>query len=380
MNTSLDNINKYCLYRDLILFFFCGLMGSSLFPIPQELWKYGLIIIYICCIIDSLKNKLLVFEKKAIIFVIVVLFYALFWAIKYSFQTTFIAQILMAFPSFIVFGHLGRKGVITEKWIEISTFVILVFTLFEFYYWKDFYFIYNDREYNTIGVNSFVYLIPLLCLFKRKSIAVPLFLVCMYYTIIGAKRGLLLCSIIPTWFFLKSILQHDRKKFLKIGALVSVILIIVFGVQVIENNTYLIERYNDTMNGDSSGRDVIYSTYFNNWFHSDNIFVLLFGYGSAATETTVIGLKAHSDWIEVIYDYGIFGMAMYVPVIVNLIKLCVRNKKTKYSNIYISIVWICIIKSLFSFLFFDSELLVLAISYGFIIGKQKESCIINSQL
>ena len=103
------------------------------------------------------------------------------------------------------------------------------------------------------------------------------------------------------------------------------------------------------------------------------MFNKLFGFGTAATERTYLGMKAHSDWIEVLFDYGILGIVLYVFYFINLIKLYVKNRKSDYSSIYLCILWICGLKSIFSFVFFDSELLALAISYGYVVGKQYNS-------
>lgn len=362
--------NKYITIRNFILIAFCAYCISFRFSLSEAFWKYIIIILEAYCIIESTKNQLPEFERSILVFVGMVFLYAIVWGIQHGFQTTFISKVLLALPSFLAFRFLGQKGVINEKWLMIATISLFAAAIIQFYFWRNVYLDDLGTENKTIGVNIFVYILPLLILIRKRIFTSVLFIISLYFILIGAKRGLIICSILPLLLYIKDFSRGRKNVFKWIGAVFFIILAGFVISNLLENDSYLMTRYYDTLEGDSSGRDIIYSTYLNQWSNSDNILNILFGYGSVATEHTFLRSKAHSDWIEVLFDYGILGIILYVFYFINLIKLYVKNKKSDYSSIYLCILWICGLKSIFSFVFFDSELLALAISYGYVVGKQ----------
>lgn len=362
--------NKYITIRNFILIAFCAYCISFRFSLSEAFWKYIIIILEAYCIIESTKNQLPEFERSILVFVGMVFLYAIVWGIQHGFQTTFISKVLLALPSFLAFRFLGQKGVINEKWLMIATISLFAAAIIQFYFWRNVYLDDLGTENKTIGVNIFVYILPLLILIRKRIFTSVLFIISLYFILIGAKRGLIICSILPLILYIKDFSKGKKNVFKWIGAVFFIILAGFVISNLLENDSYLMTRYYDTLEGDSSGRDIIYSTYLNQWSNSDNILNILFGYGSVATEHTFLRSKAHSDWIEVLFDYGILGIILYVFYFINLIKLYVKNKKSDYSSIYLCILWICGLKSIFSFVFFDSELLALAISYGYVVGKQ----------
>lgn len=66
----------------------------------------------------------------------------------------------------------------------------------------------------------------------------------------------------------------------------------------------------DTASGQSSGRDILYSTYWSHYINNDNIVQLLFGEGAYHTEN-ILHLKAHNDWLELLIDCGLCGAILY---------------------------------------------------------------------
>lgn len=371
--------NKYVVIRNVILVAFCGYCVSFLFPLSDAFWKYIVILLEVFCIYECSKYKFNGFERSILIFEAFVIFNAIITMISgQAFASTLVSKSMLALPSFVAFGYLGKKGVLTDRLVVV---VIIVFTIcgyLEFYHWADFFNSYSpENEYNTIGINIFLFVIPLLLFIKKRLISVLAFFVCITYLLIGAKRGLILCAIVPSFLFITSLFKGKKSLFHRAIIPIIIVALIYLVSNLIESYGIITERYNSTMEGNSSGRDVLYSTYYHTWKDS-NPFNMLFGFGTAATERSFIGLKAHSDWIEILYDYGIFGIILYFVYFINLIKLYVNNRKSEYANIFLCIVWICGLKSIFSFVFFDSELLALAVSYGYVVGKQYNTSISNS--
>ena len=253
---------KYIIIRDVILIAFCGYCVSFLFPLTEAFWKYIIIILEVYCIIESAKNQLPKFERSILVFVGLTFLYAIVWGIQNGFQTTFVSKVMLALPSFLAFRFLGQKGVINEKWLMIAALSLFAAAVFQFNFWRNVYLDDLGTEDNTIGVNIFVYILPLLVLIRKRIFTSVLFIISLYFILIGAKRGLILCSVLPLILYIKDYTKGRRTSVLeRIGAIVFIILVGFVLSNMIGNDSYLMTRYYDTLEGDSSGRDVIYSTY-----------------------------------------------------------------------------------------------------------------------
>ena len=80
--------------------------------------------------------------------------------------------------------------------------------------------------------------------------------------------------------------------------------------QFITNDAF-VHRLDITLEGDSSGRDEIYSFYWDYFLYDAPIFNKLFGGGAWFTEQ--LGhIKAHNDWLEMLIDHGAVGCIIYL--------------------------------------------------------------------
>lgn len=65
--------------------------------------------------------------------------------------------------------------------------------------------------------------------------------------------------------------------------------------------------------GDSSGRDEIYANIFNAWYNNNSVIHFLFGFGFAgSTALSGVGLLAHNDWLELLSNFGLLGVSIYL--------------------------------------------------------------------
>ena len=78
-----------------------------------------------------------------------------------------------------------------------------------------------------------------------------------------------------------------------------------------ENNAYFMSRIDDTISGNSSGRDTIYKGLLDYFTTKTNAFQIIFGLGADGT-FKAIGQAAHNDWIEILIDCGVIGFFLYV--------------------------------------------------------------------
>lgn len=74
-----------------------------------------------------------------------------------------------------------------------------------------------------------------------------------------------------------------------------------------DNSAY----FNQTLEGNSSGRDSIYSILWYEFLENGSLFYCLFGFGADAT-ISIAGNFAHNDWLELLINNGLLGIVLYV--------------------------------------------------------------------
>lgn len=227
------------------------------------------------------------------------------------------------------------------------------------------------RDGFTLNVGySFVAMMPLLLFWRRKPFfQFILLIVCMVFIILCMKRGAILIGVLCFLYFLYSIYSGAKGKTRLLVSLLSIIAIIamvIVSANLINTNDYFLQRIEQTLDGDSSNRDSLYSLYFNHFMSETNFFRFFFGNGANATLT--IGFNyAHNDWLEIAINNGFFGLILYVWYYVALIKDCLKAKTShsQYASVLLMALLIMFLSSLFSMSYGSLELaLSMALGVG----------------
>jgi len=70
------------------------------------------------------------------------------------------------------------------------------------------------------------------------------------------------------------------------------------------------------MAGSTSGRESLYSVFWSNFISEQNFFRMMFG-GGANYTLALAGNYAHQDWLEILTNQGLFGVAIYFYYFIN---------------------------------------------------------------
>ncbi|MBR3757492.1 MAG: O-antigen ligase family protein [Bacteroidaceae bacterium] len=330
-----------------------GYLLYFMFPFPPIIWR--LLFVVIALIATSYRiNELEKHEKLAIVFLCFNLLYFIIsfnWLKNPSF--TQIGNIICTLLAIPLFTSLGRKGVFTNKFIIVS--FILLFIAGIGYFIDGFRVATdlqgnNDEEVTNNSGTVFLFLLPFILCVKNKILSFIAFVLCILFLLFGAKRGNLVCAVIPCFLFVKYILT-DRGTKIREKILLFILLIVscfIFMSQI-EGNDYLLERIDDTVEGDSSNRDYIYAKAWGIWANSEYFYNMLLGYGYDTTVNhPAMKIHAHSDWLEILVNYGLIGIVFYFLILKDYIKqiFIIKGKRKKY--VLISIVSIWFVKSIFS--------------------------------
>jgi O-antigen ligase len=151
---------------------------------------------------------------------------------------------------------------------------------------------------------------------------------------------------------------------------------------------FVFEAYKDTEvislaverfeNEGDNGREKISEEVINQFLSSGTI-NFLFGYGYTAT-VKLNRVPSHNDYLEIIYDFGIFAIIPYCALILLLILKCIKWFKYRlvfmeYYLCYLTSLIILVGLSLFNYMIFSVYSMVLffsiGISYAYITSKIK---------
>lgn len=227
---------------------------------------------------------------------------------------------------------------------------------------------------NNIGY-SFLAILPLAFFWYKKPIIEYLIIgLIMFFIVSAMKRGaIMIGAVCMVWFLYQTLKTSSRNK--KILIILLCIAIILFAVNYIENmiatSDYFNRRIEDTLEGKSSGRDILYAKLIDYFLYKASAIDFLIG-GGANTTLMVIDQYAHNDWIEIAINQGCIGIIIYLIYWSGFWKSIQKTNKT--SIIYSCLITIFIIffaKTFFSMSYGDmSYMTTLPLGY----------CLANSQM
>lgn len=223
------------------------------------------------------------------------------------------------------------------------------------------YFKYNIFE-SRINQNSIYYLVmflPITSLFCRKSTRIILFILQFIAILLSIKRTAFLGFLIYCIFlFLGQ--SNSSKKVWKYCALVILSIILYFIYPTLVQKIMVLSdlSLNSIQVDGGSNRIYVYSQFWKVQ-SSSNLIHWLFGDGYNSVLLSRIctdgingsWVSAHSDYLEILYDYGLIGSLLYILFYIELFR---SSKLTTYqltsSNAFKASIFLSLMISLFSHL------------------------------
>lgn len=219
-------------------------------------------------------------------------------------------------------------------------------------------------------INSCYYLLlmlPNILLQKNKNLKNILLVLVLIVILFSMKRTALMAYIISMMIYLSIKFIKNKNISKKTVLLVPISSAILFlGIiilnRVVTNlfNNNIFNRFgtlNDT-------RGSLISTLLDILYTNTPIINWIFGRGYNSTELYLNGLTSHNDFIEILFNFGIVGLIMYLFVYSILIKNYVKMKRIKEISVsYLISIIIFFVVSLFSHLIFIPSYFALLIVY-----------------
>ena len=200
----------------------------------------------------------------------------------------------------------------------------------------------------------FLPLIPMLQLIKCKNIIKHLMmLLIVLFVFLSMKRGAMLIGVVVILLYLKKNLWADLKKHFIISSVLFVLAgyFIYNGVIGFYNdNEYMQLRVEQTLNGSTSGRDVLYEDFYKHITEDSSFLDLLVGNG-ADSSILIVGNYAHNDWLEIMINMGLVGILTYLIYWLSFIAVILKDRRkivSDYNYVLTSLLVIFFMSSLFS--------------------------------
>lgn len=366
-----------------ILYFSQSFLGVSLGSLIGKVSIGIILLIGILCLLRELFQRKTIVEISYMIFFLLTTISLLYSDPEIVGPFGILISPLQQYKSIAVFSlmlfigiSVGRETDISEKFIANTGIIYFLFACIIYYYDRVTLGLTNDIDSitNNSGymIVAFVPFMPYIFKCYKKT-SIVLLGISLFLVILSNKRGAILTYVILL-IYLGYIYLKNNKISLKtvLGAILISAGMIYIGIKEYESNEYLQSRIEAAQEGNSSGRNVIYSKLLQNFEDQTSSSKFFFGNGMAYT-VKIANLYAHNDWLELLIDNGLIGVITYlIFYITTFVYFSKRPKHNTTSNTAILILFLFFIKTFFSMTYTDITGGILMFILGVTIIKKSE--------
>lgn len=270
-------------------------------------------------------------------------------------------------PIFVFYDY-TRLGLLTSERIRKYLLLLLPMTILLFV--KNMALADGKEITNNVGY-MMLSLLPYVYLFHKSLSVQYLYLsILMFFVIFSVKRGAILIFAISVVYFLFAL-----RKRVSLNKIVNVLLsatFVGFAVFIVQSRIHVSDYFNEriaqTLEGNMSGRDVIYLSILNEITQDTDFINFMFGRGANST-MTIAGHLAHQDWLEIACNNGLIGVCLFVYFFLSLLRSLINAKRSLPVNLFdmfLTLSFIIFAKSLLSMSIHNIDL-SLAILLGYLV-------------
>lgn len=161
----------------------------------------------------------------------------------------------------------------------------------------------------------FLSLIPIWVFYRKKPLLQYAGLAfCMAFILMGMKRGAIAIGGVVVLYLIWQLIRNSSGKQRVIVILFTAALAVAgvyFVIDMMTSSDYFLQRLEATKEGDSSGRDSLYSFFWTYFTEKADAIQYLFGRGANGT-LEIYYNYAHNDWLEIAVNQGLLGIIVYV--------------------------------------------------------------------
>lgn len=329
-------VKKY-VYCVLFVFVCVTLLNAPCFErlrFLQQILKVFLFLGYSICMFKTFKfrdGKTMTFRIMVLTFSLMLITYAI---VSSHFKLLF--PCLNVLFIFFFFYYYTCKGIITISVFKYFTKTYFVAACFLFFDTLRFKFTYLDSLSESGGMNigyNILVAMLMLVIFYREKVYFLLLFISYLLLLFALKRGPIVCGSFIIFVCISKYLfaMKGNNRFVSFFLISISILACIY--VLCEYSDIILRRFDaDTLKG-GSGRNVIYSTIYNKYIAQESVLGLVFGNGFyAAGDIPYFGFKpkegfyAHSDFYELLWDFGLFGLILYGLLLFTMLRTLLESK------------------------------------------------------
>lgn len=296
---------------------------------------------------------------------------------SYSYLQKLFSSLLPVFPVY-VFTLQGKfNKIILQRWIPVF-FVVATLVFYQEQQQRLLQAIQagsRQEEFTNNFGYEFLALLPLLAFFSKKKILQYFGIAyAMVYMLMAMKRGAIIIGFICIVYFMYFSFKDEKNGKRIRNVLLSIVIMAVIYYAfngLLENSDYFNTRLNSTLEGNSSGRDFLFATYFDYFYNQNNLLTFLFGHGAYST-VQLFGQFAHNDWLELAINQGVMGVVVYAAYWICFYK---SKRQARFDDeIYLATNLLFIsyfLRSFFSMSYGDMSIFA-TVCLGYCMGKVSE--------
>ena len=229
----------------------------------------------------------------------------------------------------------------------------------------------NALGIDTRGMNNIYYVIlslPLCQCCRSKAIRTTTFVLTGILCVFSLKRGAMLgFGLMVFLYYLNSVKTNWLEK---IFTIIVVGLFVFFAYNYLDelSGNYISSRFKMQNSGDDA-REQIYTSVLDA-IKKSSITEILLGHGSnSVAGITEHELSAHDDFLEILYDYGIVALFLWVVFLITVFKEAIHKIRIRNPNgqVLMASLGIVLVLCTFSHFFFMGYSDILMIGWGYLL-------------
>ena len=294
---------------------------------------------------------------------------------------SFYLVVRLILPILLFQNLFNAASYIDSKTFNIYVVVGILYMLYNYninYQYVVFNQLFAEDEFRTSANYIFLYLGPLLFLSNNKLIKYGSMIIVTVLLVTSLKRGGMICLGFISYYIVNEMIQKKSDiitKALKLGAIF--IFFVIVAVYANEKmGGVIFERFASILSDKGSGRDKVYKATFDLIINTD-FTSFLFGHGwNSVVLKSKANLSAHNDLLEVLYDFGVFALLLYLFVWIELVKYfrSMIRRNSKYAPVMAFTIVSFLVNSMVAHvLLYPSYIASFAIVWGYIIGKDYQT-------
>jgi len=181
-----------------------------------------------------------------------------------------------------------------------------------------------------------ILLFPLAFCFKKDAYKIITVVLVGIICAFSAKRSILIVysiSLILLFLQYSKFNKSGKPSFKSVGVFLGLSVALCWFVannsEVIDN---ILLRFQGIKEDSGSGRIDLYDILLSS-FENSSLWDKMFGHGYRSAISVLNGVPAHNDFLEILYDFGVVPLVIYIIILMQFVFLCLRAiKRQSLSN------------------------------------------------